>query len=187
VTRGIPVAYLLVALGAALAGFSIYQWSRAPQPATSPSVAVAPEAPQDLLGAPRPAFRLPDLDGRPVSISRWDGKVILLNFWATWCPPCREEMPEFAQTQIEFGARGFQVVGVALDRPRAVARFIEEIGADYPQLIGHENAIAIADRYGNASGGLPHSVLIDRDGVIRFIKAGRLSRRELIDELSKLL
>ncbi|MBA2410133.1 MAG: TlpA family protein disulfide reductase [Gammaproteobacteria bacterium] len=181
VTRGISIAYLLVALVAALAGLSIYQWSSAPQPATSS------QGPQDLLGAPRPAFSLPDLDGWPVSINRWDGKVILLNFWATWCPPCREEMPDFAQTQKEYRARGFQVIGVALDRPRPVAEFIKEVGAGYPQLIGRENAMAVADRYGNAYGGLPHSVLIDRDGIIRFIKAGRLSRRELIDELLQLL
>ncbi len=177
--------YLLVGVVAAVAGFSIYQMSQPPQPSPAPEVAVT--APQDLLGAPRPAFTLPDLTGQPVSISAWDGQVILLNFWATWCPPCREEMPDLADVQGEFGGRGFQVVGVAIDRPQAVARFIKAVNVDYPQLVGRENAMAVADRYGNGYGALPHSVLIDRDGVIRFIKAGQLSKQELTDELLKLL
>lgn len=184
-TRGLSAAYLLLVLTAAVAGFSLYQMSQTTQPVTSPEAGLV--ASQNLLGSPRPAFTLPDLDGEPVSISRWDGKVILLNFWATWCPPCREEMPAFASVQKQFGGRGFQAVGVALDRPRAVAHFIEAVGADYPQLIGRGDAMAIADRYGNGYGALPHSVLIDRDGVIRFIKAGQLSRQELTDELLKLL
>lgn len=184
-TRGGHKAYLLVGVVAAVAGFSIYQMSQPPQPSTAPEAAVV--APQDLLGTPRPTFTLPDLDGQPVSISQWDGKVILLNFWATWCPPCREEMPDFADVQRAFGERGFQAVGVAIDRPQAVARFIEAVGADYPQLVGRENAMAVADRYGNGYGALPHSVLIDRDGVIRFIKAGKLGKQELRAELLKLL
>jgi peroxiredoxin len=183
--RSLYIAYLLVGLVAALAGFSIYQMSEQGPAVTRPEPAFA--APEELLGTKRPAFMLPNLDGEATPISRWSGEVVLVNFWATWCRPCRKEMPALAELQAQYGDRGFQVVGVALDRPEAVAKFTTDVGADYPQLIGRERAIAVADRYGNHYGALPYSVLVDRQGLIRFIRLGKLSKQELEAELLKLL
>lgn len=183
--RGVLFAYLLTALVAAIAGFSIYEAANRPAGDALPGVAFA--ASGEILGAPRPDFTLNDLAGNPTSIGRWDGDVVLVNFWATWCPPCRKEIPGFAALQQQYGDRGFQVVGVAIDLPEAVAQFTEDLGADYPQLVGREDAIAVADRYGNQHGALPYSVLIDREGVIRFVKPGELKRQELESELVKLL
>lgn len=179
------VAYLLVGLVAAVAGFSIYQMTGQLPVNAMPDAGFT--APKRLVGQRRPDFSLPDVAGKTVSINRWDGKVVLVNFWATWCPPCRKEIPDFAELLTDYGERGFQVVGVAIDRPKAVTQFIKELGVDYPQLMGREHAVAVADRYGNQHGALPYSVLIDRKGIIRFIKLGQLHKSVLKTEILKLL
>jgi peroxiredoxin len=187
--RRLYIAYALVSLVAAVAGFSLYDMaengSSSQSQAVTSAAAFAP--PEELLGAKRPEFTLPDLTGETTSITRWDGDVLLLNFWATWCSPCRKEMPDLARLQVRYGKRGFQVIGVAIDQADPVRRFIKEIGVDYPQLVGRENALAVADRYGNHFGALPYSVLIDRVGIIRFIKPGLISEQELEVELVRLL
>ncbi len=185
--RSLLIGYLLVGLVAALAGFSIFEMSGPRPSGIAPPRAAAQLEDQHLIGAKRPAFSLPDAVGRPTSISKWDGSVLLVNFWATWCEPCRKEMPSFAELQEKYGRRGFQVVGVAIDQPEAVVGFTKRIGVHYPQLVGPEKAIAVADRYGNAYGALPYSVLIDRAGIIQFIKAGALGKQELETELLPLL
>jgi peroxiredoxin len=186
--QGLLLGYLLVGLVAALAGFSIFQMSGPGGPSgVAPSTSATRIEDRQLIGMQRPEFSLPDASGTPTSISHWDGDVLLVNFWATWCAPCREEMPWFAELQDQYGQRGFQVVGVAIDQPEAVAEFTARIGVDYPQLIGPEEAIEVAERYGNAYGALPYSVLIDRAGIVRFIKAGALEKQELEAELLPLL
>ena len=115
---------------------------------------------------PRPAFSLPDLDGKERAISKWDGEVVLLNFWASWCPPCRREIPAFIDAQEEFGDEGLQIVGVAIDNRQAVVDFIDPMGVNYPILLGGEEGIGLAEAYGNRMGTLPYTVLIDRDGRI---------------------
>lgn len=182
---GLYIAYLLVGLVAAIAGFSIYQM--AGQLPAEPAVKAPFAASQRLLGDRRPDFSLPDIEGKTVSISRWDDQVVLINFWATWCAPCRKEIPDFAELLADYGERGFQVVGVAIDRPGAVIRFTKELGVDYPQLVDSEHAVTVADRYGNQHGALPYSVLIDRKGIIRFIRLGALRKPVLKAELLKLL
>jgi peroxiredoxin len=181
---GLYVASLLVGLVAVVAGFSIYQMAEQLPNNAPPGAGFT--ASKQLLGQRRPDFSLPDLEGKLTSISRWDGQVVLVNFWATWCPPCRKEIPGFAELLAHYGKRGFQVIGVAIDRPKAVAQFTGELGIDYPQLVGRA-AGAVTDRYGNQQGALPYSVLIDRKGVIRFIKLGALHKSALKAELSKLL
>jgi thiol-disulfide isomerase/thioredoxin len=183
--RSLYAGYLLVGLVATLAGFSIYQASDQPPEGSLPKAQSAVS--EKLLGTRRPEFNLPNAEGEATSISRWDGDVVLVNFWATWCRPCRKEMPVLAQLQGQYGDRGFQVVGVAIDLRDAVTKYTAAVGADYPQLVGREDAIAIADRYGNHYGALPYSVLIDREGIIRFVKPGELRKGEIEDELLKLL
>ncbi|SFD14193.1 Peroxiredoxin [Thiohalospira halophila DSM 15071] len=117
-------------------------------------------------GEPRPAFTLPDLDGKERSISEWDGQVVLLNFWASWCPPCRREIPAFVDVQEDYRDQGLRIIGVAIDDRQAVVDFTNPMGVNYPILLGGDEGIGIAEAYGNRMGVLPYTVLIDREGRI---------------------
>ena len=119
----------------------------------------------------RPDFTLPDVDGEQRSIAEWDGEVIMLNFWASWCPPCRREIPAFIELQEDFGDQGFQIVGLAIDDRQSVVDFTDPMGVNYPLLIGAGEGIDIAEAYGNDIGVLPYTVFIDRDG--RIVEAHR--------------
>lgn len=138
-------------------------------------------------GSKRPDFSLPDLEGKQHSISEWDGKVVLINFWATWCPPCREEMPAFISLKETYGQQGFEIIGIAIDDAGAIADFADDLGVNYPILHGQTDASAVIRLYGNKIGALPFSVLLDRDGIVRFTRAGGLSRQKLESELRKYL
>ncbi|MEN8128726.1 MAG: TlpA disulfide reductase family protein [Pseudomonadota bacterium] len=181
--------YLVVAMAAVTAGFGLYHlWNKAQAPISMLQPPSAhPTAVLDVVGQHRPQFYLPDLNGQLLSIDQWDGKVVLINFWATWCPPCLKEIPAFIETLEVYGNRGFQIVGVAIDEPEAVIDLINDLGAQYPQLISADNGVELAKRYGNRYGALPYSVLIDREGIIRFTKPGELHREVLESHLEKLL
>lgn len=127
----------------------------------------------------RPLFSLPDLDGERRSIAEWDGQIIVLNFWATWCAPCREEMPLFTELQRTYGDRGVQFLGVAVDRVDKVRQFMDAFDINYPSLHGIGAAMEVAALYGNEAGTLPYTVVIDRDGFIRHIFTRQVHRAEL--------
>ncbi len=109
-----------------------------------------------------PEFRLLDLQGRPVALSAFRGKVVILDFWATWCPPCRREIPDFVSLQNQYKDQGLQIVGVALDEADKVHGFAEANGMNYPVLLGDDNVAAL---YGGISG-IPTTFIIDRRGNI---------------------
>ncbi|WP_412851875.1 TlpA family protein disulfide reductase [Ectothiorhodospira shaposhnikovii] len=140
-----------------------------------------------MLGQQRPDFILPDMQGRERTISEWDNQVVLVNFWATWCPPCRKEMPTFVEMQEAHEAAGFTIVAVAIDEHQAVRDFMDTHMVNFPVLIGEDTAMDVARRYGNRFGSLPYSVLLDREGRIRYIHAGELTRATLERELRPLL
>jgi peroxiredoxin len=114
----------------------------------------------------RSDFTLPDLEGQSRRLEEWDGQVVLLNFWAPWCPPCRKEVPDFIALQERYGSRGFSVVGITIDTRDNAQTFADTMGINYPVLIAEEQGIEIAKRYGNRVGALPYSVLLDRQGRI---------------------
>lgn len=114
----------------------------------------------------RPAFWLPDSEGVRRGIDEWDGKVLVVNFWATWCPPCLHEIPGFIALQEQYADRGVQFLGVAIDDGEKVRAFAMEMGINYPTLHGQMDAIEVMTAYGNKSGGLPYTVVIDRSGQI---------------------
>lgn len=161
-------------------GAWLYQWLQTEQPAATgvtaavPAPAAAPE-PTQMLGLLRPAFSLPDLEGRLRSVDEWNGKVIALNFWATWCPPCLEEVPEFIGLQARYQDAGLQFVGIALQRPEEVRGFAQQHGMNYPTLAGEQAVMQLAQEYGNHLGALPYTVLIGRDGRIAYVRVGALS------------
>lgn len=107
---------------------------------------------------------LPDLAGRGQSLGQWRGKVLVVNFWAPWCPPCRQEIPGFIRLQQRYASRGLQFVGVALDTPDKVSAYAEAVGIPYPLLLGEAAAVDLARAAGNHSGGLPYTLILDRQG-----------------------
>lgn len=110
------------------------------------------------------AASLPDLAGQPQPLKQWQGKVLVLNFWAPWCPPCREEMPGFVRLQEKYAAQGLQFVGVALDEAAKVEAFVDETGVSYPILLGDMAAVSLGQAAGNRLGGLPYTLILDRQG-----------------------
>lgn len=149
----------------------------------------APRSPSatDLLGSLRPDFRLGSNQGEPVSVADFSGKTILINFWATWCGPCRQEMPMLMDLQRDYESAGLQVIGIALDDAQSVRRFVQTYGISYPILVGSEDVFATSTAYGNDEGVLPYSVLVDKTGVVRWQHAGIIQREEISSLLSDLL
>lgn len=124
-------------------------------------------------------FTLPDLQGRPRQISEWKGKWILLNFWATWCPPCREEIPLLVETQERYGSKGLQIIGIAIDEPNDVRDFVDTYFINYPNLIGDDLVMQLMAQYGNRIGTLPFSVVVDPKGHIKSRKMGAYTKETL--------
>jgi thiol-disulfide isomerase/thioredoxin len=119
---------------------------------------------------------LPDSQGTPQSLAQWKGNVVVVNFWATWCAPCREEMPEFVRAQQELGPKGLQFVGIAVDDVDKVRAFAREIGLNYPALIGGYGAIELSKTLGNDLSALPFTVVLDRAGRVAHTQLGPLKR-----------
>lgn len=178
------VAFATVAVVGALAGL-LYSMNLDPERVEPGSV--ADSGSESLLGRQRPPFTLGAVDGRQVSVSEFDGEVLLINFWATWCAPCREEMPMLVEVQREFAAQGLKIVGIALDDVEQARAFAADLGITYTNLVGGADVMATAVVYGNHSGMLPYTVLIDREGIVRWTHLGALDREELISRLKALL
>jgi len=135
------------------------------------------QAPEETVQ--RPDFTLPDLAGERRRITEWDGDIVVINFWATWCAPCREEIPLFTELQTAFDDQGVQFLGVAIDDPEPIRGFIDQVDMGYPTLYGMEAALDVAAAYGNDRGTLPYTVIIDRDGRIHERFSGQLHEPDL--------
>lgn len=129
----------------------------------------------------------PDLSGEPHTIGSWKGKVLVVNFWATWCPPCLEEIPMFVRLQRKMGQEGLQFVGIAVDQHDKVAQFVAKHGINYPIVIGQLDAIKLAESAGNESGGLPYTLVFDRQGRVVNRLYGGLTEQKLKPMIEKLL
>ena len=163
-TGGVSARWIFagVALLALLAGLAL--WLAGDE---SPRTGTPEIAPAALYAA---TFK--DPSGAPQSLGRFEGKVVVLNFWATWCAPCREEMPGFARLQARWGSRGVQFVGLANDDPARVARFAQELSIDYPLLVGGADVDELARRLGDLDGVLPYTVVLGPHGAVLKQKAG---------------
>lgn len=128
-----------------------------------------------------------DLNDKVQPLAQWQGKVVVLNFWATWCPPCRAEIPEFIRFQKQYEKQGVQFIGVAIDQKSKVMDFAKEKGMNYPVLLGDLAGIDLAKRIGNTEGGLPYSVVVDRNGKVILTQLGTLSYEKLESAIRPLL
>ena len=139
----------------------------------------------DVRGVPAPNFDLATLDGRRVKLSDYRGKAVLLNFWATWCSPCKVEMPWFVDLQKKYGNDGLVILGVAMDDSEAskIAEFANEMGVNYPVLLGTDK---VSEDYGNVEF-LPTSFYIDREGKIVGKGEGLLGEADVEQNVLKAL
>ncbi|UXY14716.1 TlpA family protein disulfide reductase [Chitiniphilus purpureus] len=136
--------------------------------------------------APLYRHTLKTLDGKPAGFAQWRGKPLVVNFWATWCSPCREEIPEFVALQKRYAGK-VQFVGVAIDEVAPVRTFIKQHRVNYPNLIGAADAMKLMQAEGNVVGGLPFTALYDAGGKRVAVKLGRLKGEELERMLQPLL
>jgi thiol-disulfide isomerase/thioredoxin len=139
----------------------------------------------ELMGNLAPDFELQTLDGNNLKLSDLRGKAVLLNFWATYCGPCKIEMPWFVELQKEYGPQGFQIVGVAMDDASTedIAKFAKEMGVNYPILLGKES---VGESYGGVNA-LPTTFFLDRDGKLIAREFGLQSRSVFVDHIKKAL
>lgn len=140
-----------------------------------------------IVGQQRPDFSLMDVTGAARQINEWDGRVIAINFWATWCPPCLKEIPSFIALQNKYADEGLQFIGIALQKPEEVTDFIRTQGMNYPVLVGELEVVELAKIYGNKIGALPYTVIIDRLGRISFVKYGELAGETAEEVIKRLL
>ena len=143
------------------------------------------EAGPTLQGKLAPDFTLTSLDGKTVRLSDFRGKAVLLNFWATWCEPCKIEMPWFVEMQKQYGDQGLQILGVAMDdaSPKDISQFAKEMGVNYPIVIGRDS---VGDAYGGVQF-LPATFYIGRDGKVVNKVFGLKGRGEIQDSIKKAL
>jgi thiol-disulfide isomerase/thioredoxin len=170
---------VLLAAGAAATGFFAYRHLVAPDPVAR---APAPEAARNA-----PDFALPDLEGRMRMSDEWDGRVRVVNFWATWCPPCRKEIPLLKEIQSEYADRGVQIIGIAMDETEAVTEYAQTMEFNYPVLIGQQEAVDLGNLFLKDFIGLPFTVFTDRDGRIVDIHTGELHRDQIESYLGRIL
>lgn len=128
-----------------------------------------------------------DKMGTPQPISQWRGKILVVNFWASWCPPCLEEMPSLNQFHQQYQAKGVQVVGISTEDINALKKFEQQLKLDYPILAGDAEAMSLAQSLGNDRSILPFTVIIDKSGKIAQIVFGKLEKTTLEKVVTPLL
>ena len=147
----------------------------------------APLGAGEVAGAVAPEFELPVLDsnGKNLKLSELKGKAVVLNFWATYCVPCKTEMPWLVELQKQYGAQGLQILGVMKDgdREKTASEFIKKVGVNYPILVGTEK---VEDFYGGISG-LPTTFFIDRSGKVVVRRLGQMNENQIVEDIKKSL
>lgn len=172
------ITYVAVAAVAAAAGFAIFRYGVEPRVASAVVAPAAPETPADTtrdVPTVLPDFALLDREGAKRSVRSWPGKSMIVNFWATWCAPCRREIPLLRELQKTRAGEGFQVVGVAVDFREDVLKYATEIGIDYPLLIGEQDGMEAVSSFGLGSMGFPFTVFTDNKQRIVATHLGELT------------
>jgi len=156
-----------LAAAAGAAGMGVAWWRYQPRP-------VGTEAEATFWAS---QFEGPN--GEAVDLAAWRGKPLLVNFWATWCPPCVEELPLLNAFYRAHAARGWQVLGLAVDQPRAVRSFLQKLPLDFPVGMAGLAGTQLSRELGNPTGGLPYTVVMGADGAVLHRKIGKVSETDL--------
>jgi thiol-disulfide isomerase/thioredoxin len=167
-SRGKTLAVAVIAALLALAAGVFISVQRTPEPGLPAAVM-----------AQFFATRLNDDSGRLQPIEQWRGRILVVNFWATWCQPCREEMPSFSRLQTKYAERSVQFVGIALDSASRVAAFRAALPISYPLLIAEHEGSALTQLMGNSRLALPYTLVIGKNGEVRLTRLGRLEEADL--------
>ena len=172
----------------ALLGFAIWAYFLKPKANQNPQLIAASSISTQALFA----TQLLDADGKLQALKQWQGKIVVLNFWATWCPPCREEMPELSAINTTYKSRNVVVIGIAIDDMEAVKAFAhnnksDAIKVSYPLLAAEVEGMGLATGLGNDKGVLPFTLIIKADGSIAKTYFGRITKPLLDDALGKIL
>lgn len=162
----------------ALAAFGAGVWLRGTQLTQAPVATAA-----DTLFA----ITLPDLKNQPQQLSQWRGQVVVVNFWATWCAPCREEIPLFVKLQDKYRDKGLVFVGISIDQIDKTREFAESFKINYPVLIGAFDTVEVSQQAGNTRRALPFTVVLDRRGRIAATELGGVTLEKLEAVLNPLL
>ena len=133
------------------------------------------------------AATFPDNDGKPQALKQWQGKIVVLNFWATWCPPCREEMPELSALNTQYQNKNVIVLGVGIDDIGLIKEFSKGTKVSYPLFAAENGGMDLASTLGNNKGVLPYTVIIKADGTVAKTYFGRITKPLLEETLNKLL
>jgi thiol-disulfide isomerase/thioredoxin len=137
--------------------------------------------------SPSPDFSFPDPSGKAHHSAEWQGKIRIINFWATWCPPCIKEIPEFINMQKQYGEKGVQFVGIAIEDREPVAEYLKSIAINYPILIGGDDAVALSQQMGNSINAVPFTVVVNREGQIIHRQPGAFSGEQILKIITPLL
>lgn len=132
------------------------------------------------------AQTLPDAGGAVQALAQWKGKTLIVNFWAPWCAPCVEEMPELSALQHQYSQKNVQVIGIGIDSPGNIAEFAKKFNIAYPVYVAGIKGTELSRQLGNQAGGLPYTVLIGADGQVRKTYLGRLKFAQLRADLAAL-
>ncbi len=130
---------------------------------------------------------MPDAKGSEVRLAEWRGRPLVVNFWATWCPPCVGEMPELSEMQLDYADRGLQILGIGVDSDANIRQFAEKMPMSYPLLVAGAGGTELTRRFGNQSGALPFTAVVDREGRIRHRILGRFDNADLRAAISATL
>jgi thiol-disulfide isomerase/thioredoxin len=177
--RPLRRALMAAAVGgvAAVAGYGTHLWRIG-------SLGASPEddAARAILGS-----RLTTLDGHPQTLESYRGQILIINYWATWCAPCREEIPLFVRFQQEYASNSVQFIGIAIDQADKVRDFAREFRINYPLFIGGIDAVGLSRKAGNKAGVLPYTLILDRSGSIASSLVGELNESRLRTQLQAVL
>jgi thiol-disulfide isomerase/thioredoxin len=132
-------------------------------------------------------FSLPDTTGKQHAMSEWQGKLRVINFWATWCPPCREELPALVELQKQYVPKNVQFLGIAIDDAEPVTEFLSKMAINYPMLIAGQGGIELAYSLGNFASAIPFTIIVDKENNVVFHHSGELSKAQLQEAIDKLL
>jgi thiol-disulfide isomerase/thioredoxin len=182
------LAVAAVAIVAVAGGLTAGHWLRHDSAPTAPPPDAAPQAATPQANAVAALWDSPmhDANGKPQSLAGFKGQTVVVNFWASWCGPCVEEMPALAQLHREYAHKGVQFIGIGVDSEKNVKAFLQKVQVDYPVYVSGFAGADLARNFGNTAGGLPFTVVIDAKGTIRSTKLGEIQPGELKKTLDAL-